>query len=371
MTEALPVPPAGNPIARRFSAMSATTLTPELASRFARAALGHVTREYPNKLDHVLAGPDDAKTPRQLHPIFFGSFDWHSCVHAYWLLATVMREFPALPESGEAAALFSAQITRDNVAAEVKYLEQPMRATFERPYGWAWVLMLAAEMERHRKQEPSAIALEEATWPGTERRSYAETLAPLTAAFVKRFVEFLPKATYPVRVGTHFNTAFAVVLASEYAEIAANDSLRELLREKANAWYRDDADCQAWEPGGDDFLSSALIEAECVRRVLEAPKFDAWLTRFLPRIAERQPATLFRPVTVSDRSDGKIAHLDGLNLSRAWCWRSIARTLGSHPLSPTMEAAAEDHLAASLPHLAETYMGEHWLATFALLALEP
>jgi hypothetical protein len=345
-------------------------LTPEIASRFAKAALGHVTREYPNKLDHVMSGADDAKNPRLLHPLFFGSFDWHSCVHGYWLLATLLREFPSLPEAKEIAALFSAQITRENVAAEVKYLEQPMRGTFERPYGWAWLLMLSAELERHRKKEPSQIALEDASWPEMERRSYAETLAPLTAAFVKRFFDFLPKATYPVRVGTHFNTAFAITLATEYAGVAANESLKEMLKEKAIAWYGDDADCQAWEPGGDDFLSSALIEAECMRRVMEPEKFDGWLSRFLPRIAQREPATLFRPATVSDRSDGKIAHLDGTNLTRAWCWRSLAKSMKEgDPRRALMLAAAEDHLAASLSHVTGDYMGEHWLATFALLAL--
>ena len=350
--------------------MPTTGLTPDIASRFARAALAHVTREYPNKLDHVLGGPGDAKTPRQLHPIFFGSFDWHSCVHGYWLLATLLREFPALPESAEISALLTAQITRDNVAAEVKYLDQPMRGTFERPYGWAWLLMLSAELERHRLREPSAIALEEATWPETERRSFAETLAPLTAAFVKRFFDFLPKATYPVRAGTHFNTAFAIALAAEYADVASNDSLHELLKEKALQWYGGDADCQAWEPGGDDFLSPALVEAECLRRLMHPEQFEKWLSRFLPRIGQREPATLFHPATVSDRSDGKIAHLDGLNLSRGWCWRSLAKSMqDGDPRRPVALAAADAHLAASLPHVTGDYMGEHWLATFALLAL--
>ena len=347
-----------------------TKLTPGLASRFAQAALGHVTREYPNALHHILAGPEDAKPPRQLHPIFFGSFDWHSCVHAYWLLATLAREFPSLPETKEIAELFAAQITRENVAAEVRYLDQPMRGTFERPYGWAWLLMLSAELERHRKGEPSQIALEEASWPETERRSFAETLAPLAAAFVKRFFDFLPKATYPVRAGTHFNNAFALALAAEYADVTSNGSLRALLMEKALAWYGGDADCQAWEPGGDDFLSPALIEAECIRRLLPGAEFDAWISRFLPRLANREPSTLFIPAVVTDRSDGKIAHLDGLNLSRSWCWRSLAKSWReSDPRRAMAIEAADAHLAASLPYVTGDYMGEHWLATFALLAL--
>jgi hypothetical protein len=201
------------------------------------------------------------------------------------------------------------------------------------------------------------------------RRSAA--LQPLTEAFAQRFRNFLPKATYPVRVGTHYNTAFAVALALEYAEAAGDDDLRTELRERALAWYNTDADCQAWEPGGDDFLSSALMEAECMRRVLLPGEFRRWVHRFLPRLARGEPATLFRPAIVSDRSDGKIAHLDGLNLSRAWCWRLLAGTWDADdPRRARAEAAADAHLAASLPYVAGDYMGEHWLATFALLALE-
>ncbi|MDE3054268.1 MAG: DUF2891 family protein, partial [Gemmatimonadota bacterium] len=201
-------------------------------------------------------------------------------------------------------------------------------------------------------------------------RRWRGALAPLADAFVQRFRGFLPKATYPVRVGTHFNTAFAFTLVLDYAAAAGDAALADLVREKASAWYGDDADCQAWEPGGDDFLSPALIEAECMRGVMPAAGYVAWLDRFLPRLAERRPATLFRPAHVSDRSDGKIAHLDGLNLSRAWCWRSIARALpAGDPRAPIARDAADLHLAAGLAHVAGDYMGEHWLASFAVLAL--
>jgi hypothetical protein len=187
---------------------------------------------------------------------------------------------------------------------------------------------------------------------------------------VARFTTFLPKATYPVRAGTHFNTAFALALALDYAETVGNDDFGALVRDKATEWYVDDIECQAWEPAGDDFLSPALIEAECMRRALPAGEFARWLDRFLPHLAHREPATLFEPVSVSDRSDGKIAHLDGLNLSRAWCWRALAPTW---PESDARRAIALDaasaHLAASLPYVAGDYMGEHWLATFAALAL--
>ena len=333
--------------------MIAPTLTPETASKFARLALEHVTREYPNKLDHVLNGILDLKEPGNLHPVFFGSFDWHSCVHGYWLLATVIRLFPDNREADEIRKLFDAQLISAKVEAEVDYLDQPLRATFERPYGWAWLLMLAAELRRH---------------PGDQAKRWSDALAPLAAAFTDRFLTFLPKATYPTRVGTHFNSSFAIALGLEYADV----TLRKLLRQKGREWFSDDRDCQAWEPGGDDFLSPALMEAECMRRVLTAGDFSTWVDRFLPRLAEREPATLFRPAIVSDRTDGKIAHLDGLNLSRAWCWRSIS---GAWPASDPRHSialqAADTHLEASLPYVAGDYMGEHWLATFALLALIP
>lgn len=339
-----------------MSAPGETRMTAELASRFASLALSHVTREYPNKLDHVLNDAGDLRPPRELHPIFYGSFDWHSCVHGYWLLARLRRQYPALPEGPRVRELLDAQLTAANVAAELAYLAQPMRATFERPYGWGWLLMLAAELSRDRSEEG-------ARW--------SAALTPLAAAFVERFSSFLPRATYPVRAGTHFNSAFAVALALDYAAVAGDDAFADLLRRKAEGWYGDDMDSQAWEPGGDDFLSPSLIEAECMRRALPPGRFLPWLQRFLPRIAVRKPSSLFRPATVSDRSDGKIAHLDGLNLSRAWCWRSLAATLGAaDPRRAIAVESAEQHLAASLPHVAGDYMGEHWLATFALLALE-
>ena len=320
----------------------AHALTPETASRFARIALGHVEQEYPNKLDHVMAGPEDARGPRDLHPIFYGSFDWHSCVHGYWLLARLLRRVPNLSEAGPVRALFDRQLTTDKVAAELAYLHRPLSRGFERPYGWAWLLMLQAELAR----------LEDPRW--------ADALAPLAAAFADRFRDFLPKATYPIRTGTHFNTAFALSLAFDYADTCRDPALRTLCAGTATGWYRQDRDCPVWEPSGDDFLSPSLMEAECMRRALPLAEFLDWFAAFLPGMqADRWPAALVTPATVSDRSDGKIAHLDGLNLSRAWCWRALG-----YP------QAAKPHLEASLPHVAGDYMGEHWLATFALLALE-
>jgi len=326
-------------------------LTAETASRFAAIALGHVTREYPNKLDHVLDGPSDARGPRDLHPVFFGSFDWHSCVHGYWLLASLLRRQPAIPEAGAIRALLDDALTPEKVAGEVAYLARPSARGFERPYGWGWLLKLQAELMAH-----------DAPWAATHQ--------PLATVFADRFREFLPKAQYPIRTGVHSSTAFALALAQDYA-VAANDSeLTALFTEKARAWYLGDRDAQAWEPSGDEFLSATLMEAECLRRLLPRAEFGPWLAAFLPRAAERQPASLFTPASVSDRSDGKIAHLDGLNFSRAWCWREMAATLPeTDPLAAVAEATAREHMAASLPHVAGDYMGEHWLASFALLAL--
>ena len=233
---------------------ASTSLTPELARKFARVALSHLTKEYPNKLDHVMNKRADVKTPRELHPVFFGSFDWHSCVHGYWLLATLTRLFPEMRESENIAAVFNAQLTPAKVKREFSYLKQPARAAFERPYGWAWLLMLSAELRRHASDDG---------------RRWSAALSPLAEAFAQRFLDFLPRATYPTRVGTHFNGAFAITLALEYAEVASNGALGKALVKKARTWYGKDLDCQAWEPGGDDFLSSALIEAECMRRVLD------------------------------------------------------------------------------------------------------
>jgi hypothetical protein len=330
------------------------TLKPDLAARLAGIALGHVTREYPNKLDHVLGGPQDAQGPRELHPIFYGSFDWHSCVHSYWLLARLYGRFPDMAGADAVKARLDDAFTVDKVAGELAYLQRPVSAGFERPYGWAWLLKLAAELAGHDTDEG---------------RRWSQALAPLAQAFADRFRTFLPKADYPVRAGAHTNTAFALALALDYARACKDDDLATLIGAKLRAWYGADKAAQAWEPSGDDFLSPTLIEAEVMRRALSPPAFEIWVEAFLPRLALGEPATLFVPAAVSDRSDGKIAHLDGLNLSRAWCWRSLSHALTGQAQRAAL-AAAERHLEASLPHVAGDYMGEHWLATYALLALE-
>jgi hypothetical protein len=313
----------------------------------ARIALGHVAKEYPHKLDQVLTGDADLSPPRVLHPIFFGSFDWHSCVHGWWTLLTLRRLFPKIREAGAIAGRANASFTQEKVAAELAYLDRPFSRGFERPYGWAWLLYLHLEATRHAER-------------------WGEELEPLARAFAQFLGDYLRIMTYPIRVGTHFNTAFALVLSLEWAE-KFDPNLAGFIRDRARHWFGADQDCQAWEPGGDEFLSPALMEALCMAKA-QPDLFAGWFGRFLPRVGSHQPETLFSPAVVSDRSDGKIAHLDGLNLSRAWCWRSLAPLLPGEDRSIGLDAA-DQHLAAALPHIAGDYMGEHWLASFALMAL--
>jgi hypothetical protein len=329
-----------------------TVLTRNIAEKFAGLALAHVSREYPNKLDHIMASADDVKSPRALHPIFFGSYDWHSCVHGYWLLARVLRRYPDLKQAGEIKELFAERITAANVAVECAYLERPLSRAFERPYGWGWLLALQAELEQHHDARA------------------ADTLRPYAEMFASRFRAFLPLCDYPIRTGVHSSMAFALRLAADYAE-GADGELYALMRDKVFAWFGEDRGAQAWEPSQDDFLSPTLMEAECMRRFMAPSAFRAWFADFLPEARDSRPASLFTPARVSDRTDGKIAHLDGLNFSRAWCWRSIASALDERdPVAARARSAADVHIGASLAHVAGDYMGEHWLATFALLALE-
>ncbi len=328
-----------------------------LGLRFVRIALGHVEREYPNKLDHVMNGPEDVRAPRALHPIFYGSFDWHSCVHAYWLLARLRRRFPGTAEADAVGALFDARLREESVAAEVAYLRSPGARGFERPYGWAWALMLQGELERHRDEAG---------------RRWAARVRPLAEAFVQRFEAFLPLCTYPVRAGVHSNTAFALLLARAYAAASGNAAFAAVCAECARRWYGRDRNYRALEPSQDEFLSPTLIEAALLRDVLPPAEFRDWLAQFLPAPDDDAFERLLSPVQVSDRSDGKIAHLDGLHLSRAWCWRLLVDAFDTHEaLRSRVLRAIEMHLDAGLAHVAGDYMGEHWLASFALLALDP
>lgn len=322
-------------------------LTKNHARGFAQMTLPNLTRRWPYKLDQVLLGPDDLQTPAELHPIFHGSFDWHSCVHGYWQVLRLARLFPEMPEAADIRVLADAMLVPTKISGEVARFERPDGAGASRPYGWAWLLALHAEAERH-----------EAGW--------GRALEPLARKLAGMLGEYLGKLTYPITVGTHFNSAFAMVLALDWAD-GRDAGLAALIRERALEWFGGRTDYRGWEPGGDEFLSPALTAALLMSRVLEPEAFAGWFSNFLPRADLAAPPALFEPVHVSDRTDGKIAHLDGLNLSRAWCWKGIGAALGE---PERFARVAERHVAASLPHIGEDYMGSHWLASFALLALE-
>ena len=323
-------------------------LTQEIACKLARLALGHVAQEFPNKLDHVMAGSGDAQTPRALHPVFFGSFDWHSCVHSWWTLLTVRRLFPDTLEARQIEALAAEAFTADKLAAELAYLERPEARGFERPYGWGWLLYLHHEAARHTDRE------------------WGDLLEPLAKAFAKRFAEYLPILTYPITVGTHGNTPFALVLACEWAS-GRDPRLTAAIDEWSKKAFASKSNYAGWEPGGDEFLSPVLIASLLMSRVMERDAFSQWFEDLV--IANGWLDRECHPAFVSDRTDGKIAHLDGLNLSRAWCLRAIERFRGPSDASALIDASAAEHLRAGITHVAGDYMGEHWLASFALLAL--
>jgi len=326
------------------------------ASQFARLALGCIQRELPNKIDHVVNAPADVASPRTLHPAFYGCLDWHSAVHGHWLLVRLLRTRPGLPEAAAIRAALDANLTAGNLATEVAYFAGANRASFERPYGWAWLLQLAAELHG---------------WDDADGRRWSAHLQPLTDTIVARYLGFFPRQTYPVRTGVHANTAFGLALALDYARIAGHTALAALIVERATTYYAADRDAPAaWEPSGEDFLSPSLIEADLVRRVLPPADFVPWLHDFFPR---GLPPSLQQPAIVSDRSDGKLAHLDGLHLSRAWCLRAVGHALpADDPLRAAFTAAADAHAAAGLANVATgDYMGEHWLASFAVYLLGP
>ena len=338
--------------------MDRLSLTALNAARFADLALANIAREYPNKPDHVLGADEDAQPPRVLHPSFHGSYDWHSCVHMHWLLVRLRRRFPSLPQRAAVDSLLDRSFASDAIATECAYLARPSARSFERTYGWAWLLKLADEI---------------AMCPDDRAREWSANLAPLASAFVARYLDYLPKARYPIRYGIHPNSAFGLGFALDFARHAGEHALEGLCVAKAVAWYGGDRNAPAaWEPSGADFFSPALMEADLMRRVLAPAAFAPWLAAFLPGLARREPATLFAPAEVSDRADPQIVHLDGLNLTRAWCLRGIAAALPADDLRVAVASdAASAHLAAGLAGLESgDYVGSHWLASFAALALD-
>jgi hypothetical protein len=333
---------------------NAATLQPEAAAHFATLALHCVHLEYPNKLSHTLRSDADARPPRELTPAFYGCYDWHSSVHGHWLLARLAREFPTAPFARDARAALTRSLTPANVAAEVAYLQAPGRASFERPYGLAWLLMLAAELR---------------AWDDADARRWSATLAPLETEAANRLRSWLPKLQYPIRVGEHSQTAFAFGLVNDWSRVAGDDDIRALLEQRARRYYGGDRDCPlAYEPSGEDFLSPCLAEADLMRRLLPPRDFAKWLGRFLPGIPRSAQPDWLAPGIVTDRTDPKLAHIDGLNLSRAWMLQGIASGLprGDRRIA-ALQAAAAAHADAALPAVTgEHYEGGHWLGTFAV-----
>jgi len=333
------------------------SLSQSQASRFARLALKCVAKEYPNKPDHVINDTADVEAPKNLHPAFYGCYDWHSSVHGHWMLVRLLRTFPALPEALEIRNALRASLSKENILAEVAYLKQPNRQSFERTYGWAWLLKLAEELR---------------LWEDADARMWSETLRPLVEALATSYITFLPKQTYPIRTGVHPNTAFGLAFALDYARSADNKPLEAMIVERSLTYFRNDANYPAaWEPGGEDFFSPALMEADLMRRVLKPADFGRWFHRFLPGLTGGGLGELLRPAVVTDRADPKIVHLDGLNLSRAWCMRSIATALPrTDPARRILTESARLHASDALAHVASgDYAGEHWLASFAVYML--
>ncbi|HEX3147920.1 MAG TPA: DUF2891 domain-containing protein [Gemmataceae bacterium] len=337
--------------------LHAAPLSREQASAFAKLALTAVQKEYPNKPEHVLGGPADVKGPKALHPAFFGSYDWHSSVHGHWLLVRLLKLFPDLVEAKEMRTVLERHLTATNLKAEAEYFGRKESKSFERPYGWAWLLKLAEELHG---------------WNDPDGKSWAANLQPLVDIIVARYLDFFPKQTYPIRTGVHPNTAFGLTFAHDFATVVGNKKLRELVEERAKAYFAQDADAPAkWEPGGADFFSPTLMEADLMRHILPAEEFRKWLVKFLPGAATTTPTSLFEPATVTDRTDPQLVHLDGLNLSRAWCMKSIAGALAvDDPARKVLAESAARHAEAGLKHLASgDYAGEHWLASFAVYLL--
>jgi hypothetical protein len=330
-------------------------LRPELAG-YAGVALDNIGREFPAHISSMMTKPGDFPfRPKDRNPVFYGSLDWHSCVEMFWLLVRLLKAAPEDVPAGDIRAVLEARLSPDGLRAEAEFIASPHGAAIERPYGWGWALALVAELE---------------TWDDPDGQRWAERCQPLAQALAGNFLRWLPTATYPLRTGVHTNSAFALSRALGYADLRPDGELSQALRGAASRWFGADKDYPGgWEPSGQDFLSAALCEAELLARLLPREDFPGWLGSFLPGIGAGGPAALFTPAVVSDSSDGYIAHLRGLNLSRAWCWRRLADSLpAGDPRMTVCQQASVVHAEASLGYVTgDDYMVEHWLAAYAVL----
>jgi hypothetical protein len=346
--------PAENPSLNSQLPGVTQPLEPAAAARFAQLALHCVHQEYPNKIAHVLQSDADTRPPRDLTPAFYGCYDWHSSVHGHWLLARLARLFPEAEFAAAARAALARSLTPENVGAEVAYLRGAGRASFERPYGLAWLLQLAAELR---------------SWDDPQARAWAAILEPLEVESAQRIVGWLPKLQYPIRSGEHSQTAFAFGLIADWTQVRGDVGMARLLEQRSRTYYASDRDCAlGYEPSGEDFLSPCLAEADFMRRMLPPADYSSWLAEFLPGIPRDGRADWLSPGVVTDRSDPKLAHIDGLNLSRAWMLEGIASGLPPKDRRrAALLAAARAHAEAALPAVTgEHYEGGHWLGTFAV-----
>jgi hypothetical protein len=345
---------SAGPAAAANSAPAPASLDVAAAARFADMALACLHREYPNKIAHVMDGDADALPPHKLTPAFYGCYDWHSNVHGHWLLVRLVHLFPNAPFASRARSEVARSLTAANIAGEVAYMKRPARASFERPYGLAWLLQLCAELRG---------------WNDPQAQQWATTLAPLETEAAARIKSWLLNLHYPIRIGEHDQTAFSFGLIWDWAAVTGDKQMRAALTDAARRFYLEDRNCPLnYEPSGQDFLSPCLAEADFVRRVLDRAEFARWLTDFLPTLPVDARVSWLEPGVVTDRSDPKLAHIDGLNLSRAWMLEGIAQALDkADKRVPVLLAAATRHREAALPEVTgEHYEGGHWLGTFAV-----
>ena len=325
----------------------------EQANKLAALPLACINTEYPNKLGQTLGGKQDLKSPKELHPAFYGCFDWHSAVHAQWTLVKLLKQFPKLEKADEIKAKLEESLSKENIEKEVAYFKTENNKDYERTYGWAWLLKLSQELQ---------------TWDSDLGEELAGNLKPLSDLMVANFTEFLPKLIYPIRVGEHTNTAFALSFAYDYAEAVKDTEFLELIDRRAKEFYLKDDNCPVtWEPSGFDFLSPCLQEIDIMRKVLPKAAFPLWIKDFMPELMSKDFDMAVG--IVSDRTDGKLVHLDGLNFSRAWVLYGLANKYPdkySH-----LRAIADNHVSKSFPNLVgDSYEGGHWLGSFALYALQ-
>lgn len=332
-------------------------MTREQAEDFVKLALSGIDREFPNKTGHVTTGPDDLRTPRQMHPVFYGHFDWHSSVHGHWTLARLLKLHPQAPFAEDVRTLLDDRLTRPALEKEAAYFREKDNRSFERMYGWAWTLRLATELR---------------TWDDPDARRWAENFAPLESEIVSLAKDYLPKLDWPVRCGFHPETAFPLAQMLDYARAVGDAGLERLIIDKATGFYgKDRSYPTGYEPSGSDFFSPGLNVADLMRRVLPADAFSTWLTGYFPDLAEGRAGNLLTPVDVSDPTDGQLIHLAGLNLSRAWAMDGIASTLPrDDPRRAVLETSAAGHTRAGLRWIGSGhYEGDHWLGSFAVYRL--